>query len=100
MRDEYDFSKGKRGGFYHPDAKVHFSEKDDVLYGNENNPEAAMTDYSLTPEAEALVRTELQKKYVDWAHCKLLMNLRTETFAITNSTLFMITKNQSTACAM
>jgi hypothetical protein len=23
MRDEYDFSKGERGGFYRPDAKVH-----------------------------------------------------------------------------
>ncbi len=23
MRDEYDFSKGERGGFYRPNAKVH-----------------------------------------------------------------------------
>lgn len=23
MRDEYDFSKGERGKFYRPDAKVH-----------------------------------------------------------------------------
>lgn len=23
MRDEYDFSKGERGGSYRPDAKVH-----------------------------------------------------------------------------
>ena len=23
MRDEYDFSKGERGGFYRPDARVH-----------------------------------------------------------------------------
>jgi hypothetical protein len=23
MRDEYDFSKGERGGFYRPGAKVH-----------------------------------------------------------------------------
>lgn len=22
MRDEYEFSKGERGGFYHPDAKM------------------------------------------------------------------------------
>lgn len=24
MRDEYDFSKGERGGFYRPNAKMHF----------------------------------------------------------------------------
>jgi hypothetical protein len=23
MRDEYDFNKGERGGFYRPNAKVH-----------------------------------------------------------------------------
>ncbi len=23
MRDEYDFTKGERGGFYRPDAKIH-----------------------------------------------------------------------------
>jgi hypothetical protein len=23
MRDEYDFSKGERGGFYRPNAKIH-----------------------------------------------------------------------------
>ena len=63
MRGEYDFSKGKRGGFYHPNAKVHLHEKDDLVYGDKNNPGAAMTDYSLTPEAEALICTELQKAF-------------------------------------
>jgi len=63
MRDEYDFSKGERGGFYHPDAKMHLPEKDDLVYGDGNNLGAAMTDYSLTPEAETLVCSELQKAF-------------------------------------
>lgn len=52
MRDEYDFSKGKRGGSYHPDANVHLPEKDDVVYGGENNLGAAMNDHSLSPDNE------------------------------------------------
>lgn len=63
MRNEYDFGKGKRGGFYHPDAKMHLPEKDNVVYGDGNNLGAAMTDYSLTPQAETLVCTELQKAF-------------------------------------
>jgi predicted nucleotidyltransferase len=63
MHDEYDFSKGERGGFYHPDAKMHLPEKDDLVYGDGNNLGAAMTDYSLTPEAETLVCSELQKAF-------------------------------------
>ena len=65
MRDEYDFSTGKRGGFYHPDANVHLPEKDDLVYGDEHNLGVAMTDYSLTPEAETLVCTELQKAFLN-----------------------------------
>lgn len=63
MHDEYDFSKGKRGGFYRPDAKVHLSENDDLVYGDGNNLGAAMSDYSLRPETETQVCTELQKAF-------------------------------------
>jgi predicted nucleotidyltransferase len=52
MRDEYDFSKGKRGGFYHPDAKVHLPGQRDLVYGADNSLGAAMSDYSLTPDNE------------------------------------------------
>jgi uncharacterized protein len=34
-----------------------------LVYGDENNLGAAMTDYSLTPEAETLVYTELHKVF-------------------------------------
>ncbi len=63
MQDDYDFSKDKRGGFYHPDAKMHLPEKDDLVYGDGNDLGAEMTDYSLISEAETLICTELQNAF-------------------------------------
>lgn len=49
MRDEYDFSKGERGGFYRPNAKVHLPLylDDDVQTALVNLAAAKGKDYSV-----------------------------------------------------
>jgi hypothetical protein len=49
MRDEYDFSKGERGGFYRPNAKMYFPLylDDDVQTTLINLATAKGKDYSV-----------------------------------------------------
>ena len=62
MRDEYDFSKGERGEFYRPDSKRHLPDQSQLVYG-EALTGANMNEFSLTPEAELLICTELQNTF-------------------------------------
>ena len=62
MHDEYDFSKGERGGSYRPDSKRHLPDQSQLVYG-EALTGANMNEFSLAPKAETLIRTELQNSF-------------------------------------